>query len=184
MKKIILLALLVGLAGCGKQKDSTKNIVDTDSTPTQIEQNTWQVVVHTDEMRGSTSKWLALRSENTANLDFPYDGENYLTLDILGLKTNDVRIFFTIDKGQYDCKSYGCYGAIKFGNSAVQNVDFKEYDASGNDGTILIFKGNTEAFLNNIRKVKEITVELPFYRSGSRQFKFKTIGFNEAEKKI
>lgn len=180
MKKIIMLFTVATLLGCSKP-DQTQII-----NKAEIEQpkSSWQVVVSKDEMRETNSKWLATRSENDAELEFPYDGPNKLQMEVLDSKLKNPRIFFTIDKGQYDCGHSTCYGAIKFGSTPVQEVTFKEYDVSGNDGTILIFEGNTNALLSNIRKFEKITVELPFYRNGTRQFKFSTLGFNEAEKEI
>lgn len=180
MKKIITCVVIAMLVGCSKPEEP--------QAASQLEPEqpklTWEVIASKDEMRGTNVKWLATRSENDAGLSFPYDGQNKLQIDVLDSKSKNPRIFFTIDKGQYDCGQYGCYGAMKFGGNPVQEVSFREYDTSGSDGTILIFDGNVNALLSNIRRFKEITVELPFYRDGTRQFKFNTSGFNEAEKKI
>ncbi|MDM1764573.1 MULTISPECIES: hypothetical protein [unclassified Acinetobacter] len=185
MKKVLLLGLLVWLVGCSNN-DDTKNqstISESQNEPSMESKiGKWRPVVSKDEMRNTESKWLALRSENNADLDFPYDGNNKLQLDILDSKTNDPRIFLTIDKGQYACEEYGCFSAVKFGNSPIQYLTFKEYDTQGGDGTILIFSENSKVFLENIRRFNSIIIELPFYSNGTRQFKFDTSKFNEAER--
>ena len=184
MKKTILLALVAGLAGCGGNKGPSEEEFLRDIREAEAKK-TWEVVVSKDDMRGTELKWLAVRSENNASLEFPYDGQNKLQLDVLDSKTNSPRIFLTIDKGQYDCDSYGCSAYVKFGNSPVQSITFIPHNTSGGDGTILKLKsGGEEAFMSNIRNFKKITVELPFYRQGTRQFIFDTTGFNEAEAKI
>lgn len=187
MKKLLLgLVVGLGLAGCDQPPsnkiESEKNINQTGSH--ESKNGKWKTIVHEDEMRGTKSKWLALRSDNNANLDFPYDGENHLNLDILDSKTGKPRIFLTIDKGQYDCDEYGCYLPIKFGNSEIQTLTFKKYETQGSDETILIFSQNSQAFLQNIRNFRTMVVEIPFYRSGTRQFKFDLSNFNDAEKEI
>lgn len=184
MKKIILLSLVAILVGCQKSDEPKQNLSNSSEPTIELSEDTWQVYTDKDEMRESEAKWLALRSENSANLDFPYDGENHLTLHIYDSKTKEPSVFLIIDKGQYDCGQYGCYGAIKFGKTTVQEISFREHDVSGSNGTILRFDGNVDAFLSNVKRFKEITVELPFYRSGVRQFKFNTSGFTEAEKNI
>lgn len=183
MKKIIAFFTIAMLLGCSKQEPVALVEQVEQFEPEQPKPN-WEVVVSKDEMRETDFKWLATRSENDADLGFPYDGANKLQIDVLNSKSGNPRIFFTIDKGQYDCGRSGCYGAIKFGSNPVQEVSLREHDTSGSDGTILIFEGSPEALLSNIRKFENITVELPFYRNGTRQFKFNISGFNEAEKEI
>ncbi|MBQ0140025.1 MAG: hypothetical protein KBT36_12070 [Kurthia sp.] len=185
MKKLMFLALAVCLVGCSENKNQTEAEFLSELKQKEVEmKKTWDVVVSKDEMRGTELKWLAVRSANYAGLEFPYDGKNQLQLDVLDSKTNSPRIFLTIDKGQYDCESYGCSAYVKFGNAPVQSITFVPHNTSGGDGTILTLKGGSEAFMSNIRNFKKITIELPFYRQGTRQFIFDTTGFNEAEAKI
>ncbi|HHP4658037.1 TPA: hypothetical protein ACSBYU_002125 [Acinetobacter baumannii] len=73
---------------------------------------------------------------------------------------------------------------MKFGENSVQKMDVSIHDVQGTDGTILAFYGNSAAFLENIKKFNSITIEVPFYRNGTRQFKFNTTGFSEAESKL
>lgn len=163
-----------------KEKEDVQKISEVQQPKT----GAWTVIYHKDEMRNKETRWLGLESENSANLDFPYDGANFLTMEILDSKTNNPRIFFTIDKGQYDCGNYGCAAAVKFGSTPVQEIELREFDTTNTKDPVLIFSGNSEAFLSNIRRFDEIIIEIPFYRDGTRQFKFLTTGFNEAEKGI
>ncbi|MDV7379930.1 hypothetical protein R4466_04800 [Acinetobacter baumannii] len=193
MKKIIFIFLIISLVGCTKSESnlssekSAKNAVNSTNEKVQnsvVEKNNWQLKVSKDEMREVETKWLSTISLNNADLSFPYDGDNHMHLDILDSKSGQPRIFLTIDKGQYDCGRSVCNSYIKFGNSPVQMADFSVHDVAGGDGKILIFNGNSDAFLKNIRRINNIIIEVPFYRDGSRQFKFDTSGFNEAEKRI
>ncbi|WP_151824587.1 membrane lipoprotein lipid attachment site-containing protein [Acinetobacter bereziniae] len=185
MKKILMLGFVLALTGCSNSEQSnTDSKLDKKETKANMENGKWEIIESKDEMRNITTRWVALRSENNADLRFPYDGDNKLQLDILGSKNNDPTIYLTIDKGQYDCADYGCYVAVKFGNSTIQNLTFQQYDAAGTNGKILIFTDNSKAFLENIRNLGSLTIELPFYSDGRRQFKFDTSKFNEAERKI
>lgn len=198
MKKVVLILMVLGLFGCEKVDNDkaieqraklalneANNIVESEKTANKSEhKNNWEVIVNKDEMLNKEKKWLSIVSENSANLSFPYEGENYLRLDILDSKDSNPRIFVRINKGQYDCGLNGCYSLVKFGNNPAQQLDFNKHDTPGGDGTILSFSGNSVAFLKNVRKFNTIIIELPFYRDGTRQFLFKTAGFNEAEKNI
>lgn len=187
MKKLILFTVICfGLVGCSKDSNTKQDNETTSKSEVKKESNTgkWRLVVSKDEMRNTESKWLALSSDNNADLSFPYDGVNRLNIDILDSKTDEPRIFVSIDKGQYDCESYGCSAAVKFGNAPIQYLTFQKYEVSGGDGTILVFSGNSKAFLSNVRNFNSIIIELPFYREGTRQFKFDTSKFSEAEKGI
>lgn len=178
MNKIILVTFVgLLLVGCGKKSGDHAQ----SQTP-KIE--TWQVTSYKDDMRGTSNKWLTLRSDNSADLNSPYNGDNRLQLDVLDSKSSNPKVFITIDKGQYDCGKYGCYSAVKFGNNPIQYLTFNEHDAAGSDGKILEFSDNSKAFVQNIRAFKNIIIELPFYRNGTRQFHFSTSGFNEAEKNL
>ncbi len=182
--------MIVGLVSCAKSDNNLSAEKNTVNSADKIIQNqneekrNWKVIVSKDEMRDIETKWLSTVSLNNADLSFPYDGNNHMRLDILDSKIGQPRIFLTIDKGQYDCGRYVCNSYIKFGNSPVQMADFSVHDVDGGDGKILIFTGNSNAFLKNIRNINNITIEIPFYRDGTRQFKFDTSGFNEAEKRI
>ena len=124
MKKVLFLAVMVGLAGCEKSENANQPNIAKDEIRPSIEsrEGEWRVVVNRDEMRNTESRRLALRSGNNADLDFPYDGENRLQLDVLDSKRGSARIFLTIDRGQYDCGSYGCSVSVKVGNNPVQDV--------------------------------------------------------------
>jgi len=179
---LIIFALCLVGAGCEKDNKISSSIAS--ESREKVSESNWKVVVSKDEMRNKELKWLAVRSENNADLKFPYDGENRLQLDILDSKTGTPRVFLTIDKGQYDCGRYGCDVFVKFGENSVQKMDVSIHDVQGTDGTILAFYGNSAAFLENIKKFNSITIEVPFYRNGTRQFKFNTTGFSEAESKL
>ncbi|MCK4087569.1 hypothetical protein HCY58_10970 [Acinetobacter radioresistens] len=180
MKKIILLALLVGLVGCGPQPE--RKLKSKEETKVEVLPDyKWNVQSYHDEMRETTSKWLYLRSENSANFGFPYEGENHLTLYVLDSKTKNPTILLEIDNGQYHCDLDRCYATVKFGKNPVQYLTFYKVD---NNDKLLRFTENTKAFLNNIRNMNSIIIELPFFQEGDVQFKFDTKNFNKAETEL
>lgn len=176
MKKLVFLALLLGLVGCVKpQESSVKTETRAEETPPR-----WEVITSKDEMRKTEQKFLAIESDNSADFKFPYDGGSKLTLVLGDTKGDEPRIVLVIDKGQYDCSIHACYGAAKFGESPVQDLEFQE----GVTKEILVFTGNSKAFVSNIRKFKKVIIELPFYQEGNQQFTFNTEGFSAEELKI
>ncbi|WP_151724412.1 hypothetical protein [Acinetobacter ursingii] len=183
MKKIFIsIADCISLFGCGKNNSNTA--VDQTQNKAEIKTENWQVIHAKDEMRGSENNWLATRSTNNADLSFPYDGENRLQLDVVDVGKTEQRLFLTIDKGQYDCASYGCDIVVKFGNAPLQIINFTRYDVPGNDGRILIYSPNSNFFIKNLENFNQITIEVPFYKDGTRQFKFDTSGFKKRLREI
>jgi len=177
MKKLLAIGLMgLSLIGCAKpQENSVK-------TEVQVEEKLprWEVITSKDEMRKTEQKFLAIESDNSADFKFPYDGGSKLTLVLADTKSDEPRVVLVIDKGQYDCSIRACYGAAKFGESPVQDLEFQE----GATKEILVFTGNSKAFVANIRKFKKVIIELPFYQEGNQQFTFNTEGFSAEEPKI
>lgn len=167
----------MSLLGC--DKNNSNRAVDKTQNKKELKAENWQVIHAKDEMRGLENNWLATRSTNNADLSFPYDGENRLQLDVVDVAKPEQRLFLTIDKGQYDCASYGCDIAVKFGNSPIQIVNFTRYDVPGNDGRTLIYSPNSNFFIKNLENFNQIIIEVPFYKDGTRQFKFDTSGFKK-----
>lgn len=179
MKKLYFLAMMVGLSGCNEPVQKN-DITETKSTVGE----TWQLSVSKDEMRGVTDKTAYLRSNNSADLAFPYDGDNRLSIYVSGSK-NDPTILLKIDNGQYDCsRRNGCDLAVKFGNSPIQYINFQVVDYQGSDGTILRHYGDNQFIFKNLLTYKKTIIEVPFYKNGTRQFVFNTSGFNEIENKL
>lgn len=176
--KILLALGLIGLTlvGCAKQQESNFNKeIQVHEAPPR-----WEVITSKDEMRKTEQKFLAIESINSANFKFPYDGGSKLTLVLTDTNSDEPRVILVIDKGQYDCSMRACYGAAKFGDSPVQDLEFQE----GVSKEILVFTGNSKAFVANIRKFKKVIIELPFYQEGNQQFTFNTEGFSAEEPKI
>lgn len=176
--KILLALGLMGLTlvGCAKQQESNFNKeIQAHEAPPR-----WEVITSKDEMRKTEQKFLAIESINSANFKFPYDGGSKLTLVLTDTNSDEPRVILVIDKGQYDCSMRACYGAAKFGDSPVQDLEFQE----GVSKEILVFTGNSKAFVANIRKFKKVIIELPFYQEGNHQFTFNTEGFSAEEPKI
>ncbi|MFY0040620.1 hypothetical protein [Acinetobacter baumannii] len=177
---VLLAAFIFFMLGCSEPKKE-----ELYHAPEKVEHETWKVVSHKDEMRETEDKWLSLRSDNSADLSSPYNGDNRLTLHVIDSKTKSPEIVLIIDDGQYDCDSmYGCYISTKFGNSKIQELHFTVDNYDGSSGRVLRFQGKSDAFVQNIRAFKQIMVEIPFYKDGHRQFKFNTNGFSEKEKSL
>lgn len=176
-KAYIAIILCIGLLGCSK--DNNNEVKEQIKNELPLATGNWEVIHAKDEMRGLENKWLAIRSLNSADLSFPYDGQNNLQLDVVDVGKPEQRLFLTIDKGQYDCASYGCDIAVKFGSSPLQIIRFIKYDVPGEDGRTLIYSLNSDFFIKNLERFNKIIIEVPFYRDGTRQFTFNTSGFKK-----
>ena len=134
----------------------------------------WDYSEDTDEMRGETSRFASLTSENTVDMDFPY-GTVSGTIMVRKRPKDGLNMMFIVEKGQILCRNYGndTYVSVKFDDQPV-----KRYGCSGtSDGSSeTAFIENAAGFLSNLKKAKKTIIEAEFYRQGNQQFTFETAG--------
>jgi hypothetical protein len=134
----------------------------------------WQYSEDKDAMRGTTTKFATLTSENTVNLDFPY-GSHTGDLEIRRRPSDGLNIMLKVE-GQFLCSSYN-YGhvSVKFDDKPIQSFGCSEpEDAS----TGLLFIGSEGKFLSEIKKAKNVVIEAPYYQNGRQQLTFDVRGLN------
>jgi len=135
----------------------------------------WQYSEDKDEMRGTTTRYAQVVSENTVDLDFPYGTVNGQIV-IRKRPKDGLNIMFTVDKGQILCHSFGDdHISVKFDDGPV-----KRYSCTGtSDGSSeTSFIENASGFLSNLKKAKRTIIEAEFYQKGNQQFTFDTAGLN------
>lgn len=177
MKKLIVMCAILVLAGCGKKPEQTS--IQPEATQPAKPENKWSYSESKDEMRGEMIKILSVDSANTVDLSFPYDGGAKLSLMIIKPIGRQPIIGAYLEKGQLSC-SNGCLGALRFGSSPVEMLTLQQKD----DPKALELIVDSKAFMANMRNIKKLVIELPFYQDGSRQFTFDLTGFSEAEAKL
>ncbi|MDO5686466.1 MAG: hypothetical protein Q4G42_03630 [Neisseria sp.] len=137
------------------------------------EASKWQYSEKRDEMRGSTTYWATLKSNNKVAFDFPYNGGSYLTLELRKDPQYGNDVMFSISKGQFTCVM-GCKGSVKFDDGQVQSVNLT--GASDGSADVVFIQGSKSIvnFVDKIKKSKTMMVEFEFYNEGRNQFKFDT----------
>lgn len=125
-----------------------------------------------DKMSGKTAHYAVLVSDNSLNLDRPYQGENRGQITVRKHPQYGTDVLIGIDKGQILCRSYDpCLVTIKFDNgkpaqfSAVSPADHSSET---------VFLENSKRFIAQARKATRILVQFDVYRGGRPVLEFST----------
>jgi hypothetical protein len=121
-----------------------------------------------DQVRNATIYFASLESENTANFDFPYQGGSKLRLSVRWHPQYGQEVMLKISKGQFVCGVDDCSGTINFG-SGPQIISLSEPTDNSSD---TLFITDSSEIIDQLKKAKQVVVELPFYQEGNRQFTF------------
>lgn len=182
MKKVLLAVVVLSLMGCDKSQEKSKptissNSEKTEQTSHENEISNWSYDSSKDEMRGIEKKFASTISTNKVYFDFPYEGGSSLQLAIRQIGDDDIEVLFVISKGQFLCGIDGCNVAYKFDDGIIDSSELSP--PSDHSSNVLFISGgtNARAFIYAMRKSKKLTVELPFYQSGNKQFQFDVSGF-------
>jgi len=152
----------------------------------------WLATYDTDEMRGTSTKFLQTQSDNSVDFEFPYNGGSKMAIilrskkEVLkdSQKAEDLKleeVMLIISKGQYSCTSFdGCEISVKFDNDKIKKY---KMNAAANGKSDVIFVSNSQDFIKNIEKHKKLIIEADFYQAGAKQFKFDLSGFSNPETK-
>lgn len=135
----------------------------------------WNYSRDTDEMTGKVSAHAAVKSENTVEFDFPYNGAQHgqLTLRRHPRFGNDV--MFSVERGQLLCPSYdGCSVLVRFDDEAPATFSANPPSDNSNE---TIFISNYDRFVSRLRKAKTIRVSPKVYQEGNVVFTFDVQGF-------
>ncbi|MGQ5702795.1 hypothetical protein ACUJ46_12165 [Sandaracinobacteroides sp. A072] len=134
----------------------------------------WKYTMRNDELRNKPIVTAFVDSENSANFDFPYHGDNRLTIAIRQNPEWGTDLIFRINRGQILCNSYSspCKGNISFDGN-IEQLTFLE---AADNSSETVFAKYPAALIRKIRAANQVIVELPFYREGSQQFTFETAG--------
>jgi hypothetical protein len=135
----------------------------------------WEYRQDKDEMRGTTSNFANVRSDNEVDLDFPY-GTVHGIIWVRKQATDGLNVMFAVDKGQILCNSFSnSTVSIKFDDKPVKKFACDE----SNDGeSNQVFLRNAAGALDGLRHSKKTVIEADFYQQGSQQFVFDTAGLN------
>ena len=132
----------------------------------------WYHFESEDELRGSTSYFARVTSDNAVDFDFPYNGGSRLTMTVRKSPKHGTDVYFEISKGQYTCGLYNCKGAISFDGRSEGLTLTTPADHSSD----ILFATYGDAIVQKLKNSDRTVVELPFYQGGNRQFVFDTTG--------
>lgn len=129
----------------------------------------WTYSSKTDEMSGKTNNFARLKSNNSLNLSFPYQGKNFG--EIIIRKFGGVRqsVVFSIDKGQILCHETPCLIEVKFDDS--ESVLFKAVASDDFDQTI-VFLWQSDEFIAAVKSAKLTRIKLPLFQNGEQILRF------------
>lgn len=130
----------------------------------------WKKYESVDEMTGKKMQFATLRSMNSINQEFPYDGDTYMKITIR--KGSSTDIYFSIDRGQIQCSEYNGTNRIyaKFGDE--KPIPFFTIEAQSGSSEIIFLNGNIKMFIDKCRKNKEFKIQMPIYKYGQAVFNF------------
>ena len=130
----------------------------------------WEYDSSIDKMTSNTTKYAIITSNESLNLEFPYDGINYGNLS---LRKNNGRlnIYIKIDKGQITGGYDNNYIKVRFDDEKAITFSYSESQDSSRD---LIFIDNQAKFLSKLKKSKKILIALPLYQNGTQVLDFNT----------
>lgn len=134
----------------------------------------WTYSDSKDEMRGTTTRFASVESDNLLDFAFPYNGGATGSLTLRERPQDGLNILLAVSKGQFQCHALeGGNVTVKFDDGPLEG--FPCYEPS--DATPgLLFIGNERRFLHRLRVSRKITVEAQFFEEGPRQLTFETRG--------
>jgi len=135
----------------------------------------WNYRTDTDKMSAKETRYATLRSINTVNFDFPYQGDQRATLTLRAHPRFGKDAILSVEKGQYQCGYDSCSVKVRFGDGGARSFGANEPDDNSSE---YLFIEDYATFLANVRKVEKIYIEASFYQEGNRVFEFDVRGLD------
>ncbi|MHA6719693.1 hypothetical protein ACX40Y_09595 [Sphingomonas sp. RS6] len=133
----------------------------------------WSYSEDKDEMRGSTTKFASIESNNEIDLDFPY-GVTTGTLTVRKNPESGLNVMFSVESGQVLCNGFtDTYISMKFDDGPVQKMSCT---GTSDGSSETAFFTNEGRVLAGLKKAKRTVVEAEFFQKGRQQFVFDTSG--------
>jgi len=133
----------------------------------------WTYSETKDEMRGAVRRLAELESENSVDLDFPYD-EQSAFLTVRQDPQYGFDVIFHVRSGQILCHGFGdSYINAKFDDGPI-----RRFNCNGaSDGTSdVAFVEGARTFLAALKTADRTVIEAEFYQNGRVQYVFDTKG--------
>jgi hypothetical protein len=139
-----------------------------------VAQRKWTYSETVDEMTSKKITFASVRSENTIELDFPYQGAQHARL-MFRRKGSDLDALFFLEKGQILCGSYdGCAIDVRFDDAAPTKFRMVEPD---DNSTETLFFSDPARLLSKLEAADKVLVSVTLYQAGTHTFEFDASGF-------
>lgn len=143
------------------------------AAPPQPARQEWRYSEHTDDLEGFTWRTATLRSTNTVDFDFPYNGGSHGLIIVREHQRHGDAIMFRVSKGQILCGSRDCGVTIKAGDREPQRISASTATDGSSD---MLFLHNFGPILSHLKPGEELRMQVEFYREASRTFVFDAAG--------
>lgn len=170
----VLMAVFSGAKEDAVSEQITTTITDNAVEP--VRTSNWNYEESKDEMRGSVSHFAQSGSINSIQLDFPYAGGTSLFLIVRNTPENGNEVLFSTNNGQLWCEYNNCYMSAKFDEGEVKRYPLAKA-AAGSSETMFL-DGETEMFIQDLKKSNTAMLEIGFFNYGNQQFEFETSGLD------
>jgi hypothetical protein len=129
----------------------------------------WKYETSVDKMTDKETRLASLRSSNSLELRFPYQGENYGMIIVRQHPQHGLDVLITVDKGQIQCGVSDCEITVRVddGKSTLAKVGRASSSASD-----IVFLKNPKPFASRLTKAKRVLVQLPMYQAGNQLLEF------------
>lgn len=146
----------------------------TATQPQAPQPKTWDYSTETDKVSNKQGKSASITSNNTFQLDFPYQGGTVGFLVVRKHPRFGKDIIFFVNKGQILCRSYdGCQVSVKFDDKPAYKVNASEPADHSSD---TLFLQGYDRLVKDMKTSKKALVEVTFYQQGNKGFEFNTEG--------
>lgn len=186
MKKFTLLSLLaILLFNCKQaekeytfeeklQIDSIKTSILKDAEKEAYKEKVsgWKYETSINKMTSTKDIFCSVQSNESLNLEAPYDGVNYGSL-IVRKMNGEVDIIISIMKGQISGGYENDFFKARFDDE--KQITFSYLSPSDNS-TESIFLENKSKFLKKLRTSKKVLIQIPLYNNGNQILEFNTDG--------
>jgi len=133
----------------------------------------WHYLDSEDSMTGKPGRTAGVISTNTVAFNFPYAGEQHATLFLRAHPRHGKDVMLTIEKGQFLCSISGCSVFVRFDDKPPRRFSASE---PADHKTTMLFIGNYNSFVAELKKAKTLRIEALFFSQGSRVFVFDVAG--------
>lgn len=160
-------------------RDSTEvtNLADTTlnsykSDTNEQDEGSWSFRFEKDPMSDTQNIWANIYSDNTINMDFPYETTK-ATITVRYMKKYGYNVLIGVTSGQIYGNSYynENYIMARFDDNKPIKYWFDETSDGSSD---VVFLRKTSDFIMRCKKAHTIIIEIPLYDSGRPVFEFST----------